>query len=556
MNEILVTTHIGRDLLQSGSVFKTTDVAVWEYIVNSLQYISHGVSPVVTIDINNKQKKITITDNGRGMDADGLNNFFTMHGENIDRKEGKTGRGKFGTGKSAAFGIAKSLTVSSICRGKRNTVTLHRDNIKTSDGGEIPVRILEADIDVNGESSGTTIIIEEIFIPKIDASKLIKKIEKHLKSFRYLNPQVAVGEHVCTYKNPTIQECFEFFPEEHLKEYLGETKLIINVSQAPLENDERGILISSGEGNLVAVEDAGVCTKDMGEYLFGEINVSNLEDETYEMDAFDSSRDMKLRPEHPVVIALNMLIGSSLEEVRKSLVKKKKESLKSEEIKKLKEQADKIAEILNQDFKEINDKILELRSSTSSFGKFTSKKDIEDGNDNDETDGWVSGIEERGVLDSNQMPDLPNVNNDPNPNDNEKVNNLEDSDIGSPNLDGNAAVDPVSSGDKNKSRKPKGGFKVEYENMGEKQDRAIYTADKGVFTVNLDHPVVKCALSSLGTQDIGFIRLSHEIVFSEYALAVANMAAVDDPDIPADDVIYDARETLNRISAKSAILYQ
>ena len=49
--------------------------------------------------------------------------------------------------------------------------------------------------------------------------------------------------------------------------------------------------------------------------------------------------------------------------------------------------------------------------------------------------------------------------------------------------------------------------------------------------------------------------MSYEIIFSEYALALANMAAVDDPDIPADDVIYDARETLNRISAKSAMLY-
>ncbi len=92
--------------------------------------------------------------------------------------------------------------------------------------------------------------------------------------------------------------------------------------------------------------------------------------------------------------------------------------------------------------------------------------------------------------------------------------------------------------------------------MGEHEDRAKYIADRGLFMVNLDHPVVKSANNSLGVSDIGFIRLSHEIVFSEYALALANMAAVDDPDIPADDVIYDARETLNRISAKSAILYQ
>ena len=97
---------------------------------------------------------------------------------------------------------------------------------------------------------------------------------------------------------------------------------------------------------------------------------------------------------------------------------------------------------------------------------------------------------------------------------------------------------------------------MEYEHMGVDQDRAIYTVDKGVFTVNLDHAVVKSALKNLGIGDIGFQRLSHEIIFAEYALALANMAAVDDPDIPADDVIFDAREALNRISAKSAILYE
>ena len=102
----------------------------------------------------------------------------------------------------------------------------------------------------------------------------------------------------------------------------------------------------------------------------------------------------------------------------------------------------------------------------------------------------------------------------------------------------------------------KSGFSVNYENMGGSADRAIYTTDKGSFTVNLDHPVVKSAVKNLGINDIGFMRLSHEIIFAEYALALANMAAVDDPDNPADDVIYDARETLNRISAKSEILYE
>ena len=551
MNSVTVTSHIGRDLIQSANMFKTADIAVWEYIVNSVQYISPGKKPVVTIDINNKYKRIIIEDNGRGMDLEGLNNFFKMHGENIDRRSGNQGRGKFGTGKSAAFGIGKKLTVTSMCNGKKNTVTLHKKDILNSNGSEIPVTITETNVDVDAELSGTIITIEEIILPKIDSQKIIKKIEKHLQSYRQLSPEILVGDHICTYKEPNFQDSFTFNPDAKLEPIIGKVELTIKVSQSPLVIDERGILISSGVGNLVALEDAGVCSKDMGEYLYGEIDVPNLDSNKYEIEAYNSSRDMKLRPEHPVAMALNIFIGTSLETIRKKLVSQKREDLKTEASKQLKEQADKIAELLNNDFKELNDKILEIRSSTSSFGKSSAKASSDE--DHSAEDGWVSGIEERGVLEGSIIPEL-----DPSKPDNDDIKDKNSNEPTAGHKDdlGNAAVDPLSSGENKKTKRPRGGFQVQYENLGKDEDRAIYTADKGVFIVNLDHPLVKSAFDSLGINDIGFQRLSHEIIFSEYALALANMAAVDDPDIPADDVIYDARETLNRISVKSALLYQ
>ena len=552
MNIINVTSHIGRDLIQSANIFKTADVAVWEYVVNSLEYIAPGTTPKITVDIDNRKKCITIIDNGRGMDLEGLGNFFTLHGENIDRKQGVPGRGKFGTGKSAAFGIGKKLTVSSVVDNVQNTIALHRDDINKSDGGEIPVQIVESNLNTENTINGTVIKIEEIFLPKIDTPKVIKKIEKHLQSFRHSSPEILVGDHICTYKEPFFHESVTFSPDGELKKYLGNADLVIKTSQKPLERDERGILVSCGPGNLVAMIDAGVCTKDMGEFLFGEIDVPSLESNEYEMDAFSSSRDMDLRPEHPVVLALNMFVGTSLETVRKELVKQKKESLQTEESKRLKEQADKIADLLNSDFKEVNDKVLEIRSSTSNFGKFKQKPAMPD---EDDEQGWVSGLEERGELDSEVFPEFESGNTPPGPTpDPSPI--PETPNVGNLDKEGSASVDSADLAEAKKPKQPKGGFRVEYKNMGLNQDRAIYTADKGVFTVNLDHPLVKSASNNLGINDVGFQRLSHEIIFAEYSLALANMAAVDDPDIPADDVIYDARETLNRISIKSAMLYE
>src|ERR1700674_1836756 len=101
--QLKVTSHVGRDLLASAASFKNEAAVVWEYVVNSLQYVDAGVSPRVQVTIAPGRKGINIWDNGRGMSAVDLEHFFRMHGENLDRLAGRAGRGKFGTGKSAAF---------------------------------------------------------------------------------------------------------------------------------------------------------------------------------------------------------------------------------------------------------------------------------------------------------------------------------------------------------------------------------------------------------------------------------------------------------------------
>jgi len=74
--------------------------------------------------------------------------------------------------------------------------------------------------------------------------------------------------------------------------------------------------------------------------------------------------------------------------------------------------------------------------------------------------------------------------------------------------------------------------------------------------INLDHPVVAAALGEAGVEDPTFKRLSYEIAFSEYALALGYEMAKQDPDIPADDLLYEVRSSLNRISVAAASLYR
>jgi hypothetical protein len=91
-------------------------------------------------------------------------------------------------------------------------------------------------------------------------------------------PEVAVNDHVCAYCEPTVVETFEFRPSPEQLSVLGSIVLTVKVSAAPLPESEQGVTVTAGLGNLVAVESAGIEKKEMGNYLFGEIDVPALED--------------------------------------------------------------------------------------------------------------------------------------------------------------------------------------------------------------------------------------------------------------------------------------
>lgn len=63
------------------------------------------------------------------------------------------------------------------------------------------------------------------------------------------------------------------------------------------------------------------------------------------------------------------------------------------------------------------------------------------------------------------------------------------------------------------------------------------------------------ALSQDGIESVPFRLLSYEIAFSEYAIALSCEVLNRDPAMPADDVLYDIRATLKRITRAAAPLY-
>jgi hypothetical protein len=322
--------------------------------------------------------------------------------------------------------------------------------------------------------------------------------------------------------------------------------LTVKVAQAPLGDTDQGVFVTAGPGNLVAIERAGIDRKEFGSYLFGEIDVPRLESVSSPIAAYDSTRSLTLNPAHPVVAVLVGFIGASLERVRSELVSDAREARKNEEARRLAQEADRIAEVLNRDFAVIRERLEEIRAASASRGPAPAAfGDAATGGDSAED--WVRGTAEPGDVLEGEKARRNREQEGRRP---PKI-----SAAGRPNPDGRRAVDPAG-GDRSKRTKPRGGFKVDFRQLGRDEPRSYYDSPVLTILINIDHPVLAAALQHASVQDVAFRRLAYEIAFSEYAMALGYEALKDDPDLPGADLLYDVRATLNRVSRAAAALYQ
>jgi hypothetical protein len=547
MTELQVRSHVARDLLQSAGLFKNERLVVWEYVSNGLEYVDPGTTPTVKVRLDSKRHRITIEDNGRGMDADGLANFFVMHGENLDRKAGRPGRGRFGTGKSAAFGIADILRITTVRDGKRSRVELTRADLDAAHSGDpVPVRTLEREV-ATDDPHGTLVEIEGVRLRSLDQAGVIHYIERHLAHWPK-GVTVLVNNHQCEFAEPPVERTETFEPEGDLAEELGDVQLTIKVSKSPLDEDLRGVSIFSKgvwhETTLVTSQG-----KEMSDFIFGEIDVPALDEDTSTPPPFDVSRSLRLNPDNELVRAMYAFIGPHLEEIRKSLVEEQRERRATEDAKRLRQEANQIESIINQDFDAFRKRLQKVKAAAASSGLDISENEASDATESGDDDFLYGGdvpaaiVQEDGETGTNE--DGSRTGDGPprrlNP-------------IVTPDPDGSERGHYERQTDRGEPRR-RGGFTIEFDHQGEESDRATYVAEKRTIYVNLDHPQIAAARQGRDPEDPVFRRLAYEVAFAEYAIAVASELDNRGEYIDASDPIVDIRETINRVARSAASLY-
>ncbi len=541
--KISVTSHVSRDFLQNSVYFNTLPKVIWEYVSNSLDNGKDGVPITVAVEILREENVLTIADNGSGMSRIDLEHFFTMHGENTQRKRGKRVRGRFGTGKSAAFGIAKKLTIDTSKDGKRNVVSLHVDDIKKATSGksfDVNEVVVEENTD---QEDGTVVEIKEFKTPRLDIDATINYIEKHLARYR-LRANVMINGHTCKFKEPPIIRLITVSAPAEIQQSIGLPELTIKVAPYTLDQEERGVDILS-EGIWHETTLGHVEGKELSERLFGEVDVPLLENVDDDIEPFDNTRNNLLNRLNPRVVTLIAWISQELEKVRQSLIQEEREKRKTEQAKRLEKEAQRMADVLNDDF---NSLMIDLEVSRRISGKSKSKtNDInsEQGEilpgDGDQHSDWQKSGQPHG--DGNKGKNPPGEG---------------DISRDGPSLKpGEEHGSPKESRDSGNKRRS-GLFSIEFVNSTIAENRSRYSREEHKILINLDHPEIALALKEGGgSQDSRhFLAMVYEVAAVQYAQVVPSERISQGEHVDAPEALFTVGETVERIVRRFSLVLQ
>lgn len=302
--EIGTIDHLGVKL------YSTIPPMIAELISNSWDADAHNVY----LYFNDKDpKSILVKDDGTGMDFDELNEKFLKIGRNrrVATNTDKTpnGRpvlGKKGLGKLSMFGIGKTITISTIKNGKKNSFIMDYDEIKKRSQQKTyePV-IVDLNVDTK-EPSGTVIIIENL--ARRTGFNLQGIRNSILNRFSIFSSDFVVhindDDNMLINHNSILEENYQFkweFPKDFANEQhsfqslydFGTSKNItgtIFTSPTPLSKKQQGIILFS-RGKLVqeSMSFSERANDNFFQYMAGSFDVDFI-DESPEIDNCSTDR--------------------------------------------------------------------------------------------------------------------------------------------------------------------------------------------------------------------------------------------------------------------------
>jgi hypothetical protein len=534
---IVVQTHVGRDLLQNSVYFSTVPKVIWEYVSNSID--NPGPSDVVNVEVTITKEAIKISDNGSGMSRSDLRRFFQMHGENLKRRQGKNVRGRFGTGKCAAFGIGNKLRIETVQSGLLNICELSREDITRSAGEAIPVKAI-ADDAQSSSHNGTSVIISSLNTRQLEIPATIAYLQRHLGRQQQKH-SVIINDHLCELEEPIFVKEKIFSASGAAAERLGRVSVTVRVSAVPLDPATAGIDVYS-YANWHDTTLAGLPVSDLTRRVFGEVEVPALEDYDGAFPPFDNTRNNTLSPQNPLVVVLFAWLGECIQAVLHEVEAEEAERRQSSEAKALRAEAEKIERLLNDDFQALEMELAKARGATPVE---TAPKDVVGVGRPDSDSPHVlpdqAGTDAIGVVSAGFEPGGGGV---------VKTNPAGVGDIERP---GSGLLPGEGLGSRREPierHRRSSRFSIEFLHETEAAHRSRYDDLSKTIVINLDHPQVKAALKLGGRDSQGFRQMCYELAIVEYAMAIGYESVRRDRFLSGEDALFSIRDTIQRVTKK------
>lgn len=556
LDDLVMRSNVARDVLDTAQNFGSVHKMLPEYVTNATDNPDDGQS-VVRVEITNHRQpggkqRIVVRDNARGMSAEDLHQFFTMHAENRARRRGQRARGRFGTGKSAAFGVgAEALQLTTCRNGRWSEVRLDRNELETAARENRPPQPTVSVADESTEDpNGTEVLIDGITKP-ILAERIAAELRRSLGRHLDRHEIILFGERVLTQEPQTLlvrDFCSVDIPD--IAAIVGDVTCTVKVAVGTIADDTmRGVLVTSGEYPVGQVTASG----EYATRLFGACEVAALDADASSPGPFSDARDLRLNEENRIAGPLVAWIRECLQEVSDGLRRQERERRRRARDEQLDRAATRMEELLNKHYRG------EFRRSRADHGDLGPG----DGASRPSAGGTIS--DENG---SHVLPDtdgrsgyapVPSPNGGtasptPDPGSDDEV---------TPRRGQLRERDPFGEGRGNpvspeqslrRRRRRRGGFAIDFEELGEEAPRSQYREETLTIVLNLDHPEFKAAHA--GGDNPMFRMLAFEVAAQEYAFAVAYQLIDEDESLDAFDILQEVRRFMTELTRNVAAIVE
>jgi hypothetical protein len=534
-------SNVARDVLSTASSFGSLPKVIAEYVTNSIDARVNGYP--VTVKITKSRyggaTRIAISDDASGMNDEDLRRFFFMHAENEARRRGRRTRGRFGTGKAAAFGVGTSLQVETRRDRRQWRVRLQKDELEAAVAEHRKPR---PDVLVDGEATakpdGTDIIIDGIS-RQVDERRIAGELRKRLGRQLDAHPVTLFNTRVVAEEPRAARTWPPFRSADHpVAAAVGDDVVCqISAASAAVDDAIRGVIVTANDFPVAQIEAPG----DYGVRIFGHCEVPALESDESTPGPYTDARDLTLNEDNRTAGSLAAWIRECLTNVTAELVAEERERRQRARDEALRNAASKMEAVLNRHYQ---GEFRRTRSRAGDIGTRPNAVTLDpDGNLVQPSPDGVAGYpitpgEPRGTTEPTRTPPTP------------EAEPPEPLGPGGPREHepfGEGRGDTVTAEEDRPRRRRTGGFTIDWDNAGPEAPRSNYIESELIILINLDHPEIAAAYSAGDTSPL-FRMLVFEAAAQEYAYATAYQQLDDDPSMDGADALQYVRQTIDLLT--------